>query len=151
MINTQFPNIVNEERNRSAKITSSRILLFGHSRLLNSIVSNHAKQQKICIIFANATHCTYCSEPSKYNPLWNILQLPYIQARICIQQHIFQFPAGRPFFRVTFSPRSNERITVDKETSQLYAILIHISCKRYNDDLPKSVDVDIVDRFRVLS
>ena len=41
----------------------------------------------------------------------------------------------------------NTRITVANETSELYAIPIHILSKRYNEDLPKSVEVVFVDRF----
>ena len=45
----------------------------------------------------------------------------------------------------------NTRITVAKETSELYAMPIHIPSKRNNEDLPKSVEVEFVDRFRGLS
>ena len=38
-----------------------------------------------------------------------------------------------------------------KETSELYAMPIHIPSKRYNEELPKSVEVEFVDRFRELS
>ena len=37
-----------------------------------------------------------------------------------------------------------------KETSELYAMPIHIPSKRYNEDLPKSVEVEFVDRFQGL-
>ena len=51
----------------------------------------------------------------------------------------------------TFNSGFNTRITVAKETSELYAMPIHIPSKRYNEDLPKSVEVEFVDRFRGLS
>ena len=41
-------------------------------------------------------------------------------------------------------------ITVGKETGVLYAMPIHIPSKRCNEDLPKSVEVEFVDRFRGL-
>ena len=44
--NINNSNIVNWYRNRSAKTTSSYILLFEHCRQLNSTVSNYAKKYK---------------------------------------------------------------------------------------------------------
>ena len=41
-------------------------------------------------------------------------------------------------------------MTVSKETSELYAMPIHIPSKIYYEDLPKSVEVEFVDRFRGL-
>ena len=51
----------------------------------------------------------------------------------------------------TFYSGFNIRITVAKEGSELYAMPIHIPSKRYNEDLPKSVEVEFVDLFRGLS
>ena len=45
-INIHTTNIANWYRNRSPKTTSSYILLFEHSRQLNSTVSNHANIRK---------------------------------------------------------------------------------------------------------
>ena len=46
-INIHIPNIVKWYRNRSAKTTSSYILLFDHGRRLNSSVSNQANNRKL--------------------------------------------------------------------------------------------------------
>ena len=48
----------------------------------------------------------------------------------------------------TFYSGFNTRITVAKETSEPYAMPIHIPSKRNNEDLPKSVELEFVDRFR---
>ena len=117
-----------------------------HSRRLNSSVSNLAKHQKNPQIAAYGTHCTYCSEPSNTNALWYAIQLLQIPARICMEQHIFQTPEGRLFFRVLQSQMCHlvaSVLTLAKETSQQYALLTNISCKSYNEDLPKSVDVKL--------
>ena len=45
-INIYTSNIVNWYRNRSSITTSSYILLFGHGRRLNPVVSNHAINRK---------------------------------------------------------------------------------------------------------
>ena len=56
------------------------------------------RNTKICRIAAYGAHFTYCSEPSNTNALWNIIELQYIEDRICIQQNIFKIPAERIFF-----------------------------------------------------
>ena len=52
---------------------------------------------------------------------------------------------------ISLSTQVLTRITVAKETSEQYAMPIHIPSKRYNEYLPKSVEVEFVDRFRGLS
>ena len=42
-------------------------------------------------------------------------------------------------------------MTVAKETSELYAMPIHIPSKGYNEDLPKPVEVEFVEQFPALS
>ena len=49
-MNRHTSNIVNWYQNRSLKTVSSCILLFEHSRRLNSIVSNHANNRKFGIM-----------------------------------------------------------------------------------------------------
>ena len=67
--------------------------------------------------------------------------------------HIFQIPTGHLVFRVlpslmcNFLLRFYKRITVVKERIKRSAMLMHSPCRRFSEDLPKSVDVDFVHWF----
>ena len=90
-------------RNRERKLhhrTSCRLDTAGDWIRQYQIMLNN---RKMCRTAAYGTHCTYCSERSNTKSLWIAIQLRLIQARICIQQHIFQIPAGRQVFRVLWN------------------------------------------------
>ena len=48
---------------------------------------------------------------------------------------------------ILLSPGFNTRTTVANETSWKHAMPKHIPSKRYNENLPKSVEVEFVDRL----
>ena len=87
-----------------------------------------------------------------YNTNCDKFNLEYVSNSIS-----FKFQEVGKFFEIfwayyfTFYSGFNTRITVAKETSELYAMPIPIPSKRYNEDLPNSVEVEFVDRFRGLS
>ena len=86
-----------------------------------------------------------------YNTNCDKFNLEYVSNTISykFQEVGWFFEYCRAYY-FTFYSGFNALITVAKETSELYAMPIHIPIKRYDEDLPKSVEVEFVDGFRGL-
>ena len=83
-----------------------------------------------------------------YNTNCDKFNLEYVSNSMSFKfQEVGQFFEYCRAYYFTFYSGFNTHITVAKETSEQYAMPIHIPSNRYKEDLPKSVEVEFVDRF----